>query len=317
LVVQLEAAMGLALTALASTSRKEHAMLQAQAQQRQQKQLAAADAARAKMAAGGGSAAGGAAGGATVSAASADCSQAASDEEDQGISEEEEEDEEEEEERWEAPPAPLSLSAPPAPLPVAAGQPQQQALSRRERKLRELVRGLRRMDRDSPWDVLVTPEVHSILGSERLPWQERCAAMGTIMSLASGEWSEDQAKVLKGTPAGFTLHEARVNEKIRVLWEVAVDFSPRVDSYSQVVRVWTVVFTHDRYIGTGISRAAQRAQQEKQDLEQLGLCMEKACCAPCARCRRARQGCPGPRCAALQMTQAPARGRGRRTCTSW
>ena len=107
---------------------------------------------------------------------------------------------------------------------------------------------------DAPWEVVCSAEVFKILRSDRVQLSRRRAAIRTIAELAMGRWTHDQRKPLvqSGDSASFCrLYEARVNDGDRIIWEVSKDFSERHSSdtasiFVDVVRVWRVVFDHDK-----------------------------------------------------------------------
>ena len=134
------------------------------------------------------------------------------------------------------------------------------------------------------WEITAVDDVYRVLCSDRWPWRDHAAAIKTIYSLAKGDWPFQLCKPVQGVPAHIPLRlfEARINDHARVLWELAVDFSERLNrlgrsggapssfatggtgsgsggptstsgggaaraspQYTQMVRVWAVIYQHD------------------------------------------------------------------------
>ena len=72
-----------------------------------------------------------------------------------------------------------------------------------------------------------------------------------LFRLANGEWHEEFHKSLSGTKIK-NLYELKLTKSIRIIWELAIAYSPRLSSqnksvlYTEVIRVWSLVVNHDR-----------------------------------------------------------------------
>lgn len=121
-----------------------------------------------------------------------------------------------------------------------------------------------------PWEVECTKRVWDALLDRRRPLKLRILVAKKIQHLAKGEWNPQQdAKRTQGSSKlkGVPLFEARFSKAGRILWQRAVAFSPRrslADKgragriYSEVIRIWAVVFDHDR-LGAEIDASVDRA----------------------------------------------------------
>ena len=89
-----------------------------------------------------------------------------------------------------------------------------------------------------------------------------------LSRLADGEWHEEFHKSLSGTKIK-NLYELKLTKSIRIIWELAIAYSPRLSSqsksvlYTEVIRVWSLVVNHDhidKHVKQ-IERANIRGQQ--------------------------------------------------------
>ena len=126
------------------------------------------------------------------------------------------------------------------------------------------------------WEVECTKPVWDALLDHKRPQWLRFLAMRKIQKLATGFWDPAQdAKRTQGASklASISLFEARFNKYGRILWQRAIAFSPRKSNvgagskiYSEVIRVWAIVFDHDR-LSREIDMAVGRAQVLDRELD--------------------------------------------------
>lgn len=97
-----------------------------------------------------------------------------------------------------------------------------------------------------PWEVECTENVLKFLKSQN-PLKYK--VIEQIRRLANGEF---HFRLCKKVSSSLQLYEAKVTKAVRILWEVAVQFSPRYTGqgnsnhvFSDVIRVWSVVLDHD------------------------------------------------------------------------
>ena len=75
-------------------------------------------------------------------------------------------------------------------------------------------------------------------------------AFNKLFRLANGEWHGEFHKSLSGTKIQ-NLYELKLTKSIRIIWELAITYSPRLSSqnkselYTEVIRVWSLVVNHD------------------------------------------------------------------------
>ena len=102
-----------------------------------------------------------------------------------------------------------------------------------------------------PWEVEVTNNVLKFFKSEKEhPYTLRLRAARTVYNLAEGKRSKELSKELSSQSAN--LFEAKISKGGRILWQKAVQFSPRRTGehcnpiYAQVIRIWEIVPDHDQ-----------------------------------------------------------------------
>lgn len=130
--------------------------------------------------------------------------------------------------------------------------PQPQAREKEESEMNTVMSnyGLDDFD-DLPWEVEVTNNVLKFFKSEKEhPYALRLRAAETVYELAEGKRGKWLSKELSSqTPSLF---EARISKGARILWQRAVQFSPRRTGehsnpiYAQVIRIWEIVPDHDQ-----------------------------------------------------------------------
>lgn len=108
------------------------------------------------------------------------------------------------------------------------------------------------------WEVECTSNVWKTLHDKNLPYKRRKQAVYKIQQLASGNWHRTCYKKVKNVPQTLKLFTIKLSRTSRIVWELAIAFSPRCSDmkrvldgnsglesgqiYSEVIRVWAVVF---------------------------------------------------------------------------
>ncbi|KAL2307735.1 hypothetical protein Nmel_000711 [Mimus melanotis] len=115
------------------------------------------------------------------------------------------------------------------------------------------------------WEIECTPEMLKTLSSKAVPYYLKAKTIMTIKRLGNGEWSRGLQKPLKHLKADIQLYEAKLDKGARMLWELAIDFSPRCSEspekimeteqtkscpeksgrvYTEIIRIWAIVLDH-------------------------------------------------------------------------
>ncbi|XP_072709795.1 TPR and ankyrin repeat-containing protein 1 [Ciconia boyciana] len=115
------------------------------------------------------------------------------------------------------------------------------------------------------WEIECTPEMLKMLGSKAVPHYLKTKTIMTIKQLGNGEWTRGLQKPLKHLKADIQLYEAKLGKGARMLWELAIDFSPRCSEsaekimeaeqtknlpersgrvYTEIIRIWAIVLDH-------------------------------------------------------------------------
>ena len=102
------------------------------------------------------------------------------------------------------------------------------------------------------WEVECTDKVKKFFANTKVPRYEKEAVIKTVDKLVDGVPTNNQ-KLCKEVRAGSKLFEARYSGASRILFEFAIQFSPRLTStagskeyiYSEVIRLWDIVRDHD------------------------------------------------------------------------
>uniref|UniRef100_A0A8C0ZEZ8 Tetratricopeptide repeat and ankyrin repeat containing 1 n=1 Tax=Cyanistes caeruleus TaxID=156563 RepID=A0A8C0ZEZ8_CYACU len=115
------------------------------------------------------------------------------------------------------------------------------------------------------WEIECTPETLKTLSSKAVPHYLKAKTIMTIKRLGNGEWSRGLQKPLKHLKADIQLYEAKLGKGARMLWELAIDFSPRCSEspekimeteqtkscseksgrvYTEIIRIWAIVLDH-------------------------------------------------------------------------
>ncbi|NXC28013.1 TRNK1 protein, partial [Campylorhamphus procurvoides] len=117
------------------------------------------------------------------------------------------------------------------------------------------------------WEIECTPEMLKTLSNKAVPHDLKTKTIRTIKQLGNGEWSRSLQKPLKHLKADIQLYEAKLNKGARMLWELAIDFSPRCSEspekimeteqtkslpeksgrvYTEIIRIWAIVLDHGK-----------------------------------------------------------------------
>ncbi|CAH1801861.1 unnamed protein product [Owenia fusiformis] len=123
---------------------------------------------------------------------------------------------------------------------------------------------------DFVWEVECTANVWKTLRDKRVNRKLKLRIINKIKQLAKGNWRPSLAKKLDGQPRNehVQLYEAKLSKGSRIIWELAIAFSPRCSEnpekllgvgegndpasstggriYSEVIRVWDIVFDHNK-----------------------------------------------------------------------
>ena len=102
------------------------------------------------------------------------------------------------------------------------------------------------------WEVECTDKVKKFFASTKVPRYEKEAVVRTVNKLVDGVPTNNQ-KLCKQVRTSSKLFEARCSGSSRILFEFAIQFSPRLTRtagnkeyiYSEVIRLWDIVRDHD------------------------------------------------------------------------
>ena len=131
-----------------------------------------------------------------------------------------------------------------------------------------------------PWEVECTQDVWKIITDVKLSPHVKSAILKKIRLLANGQWTKELAKKVKGVSKSLKLYEARLNRHSRLIWEVAISFSPRCSMkekftsltddcaekgavYVDKIRLWDISLHHDEIEKKveWIKKSQERGQQ--------------------------------------------------------
>uniref|UniRef100_UPI00398F2E9E TPR and ankyrin repeat-containing protein 1-like n=1 Tax=Pristiophorus japonicus TaxID=55135 RepID=UPI00398F2E9E len=133
----------------------------------------------------------------------------------------------------------------------------------------EEVTDLQDLDFDNmTWEIECTSELLKKLGCRDVPQQMKAKTVKVIRQLGNGEWTQSLQKPLKHLNSPIKLYEAKLDKGARLLWELAVDFSPRCSEkpekifeselsshpqervtgrvYSEIIRIWDIILDHNK-----------------------------------------------------------------------
>ncbi|XP_078254047.1 TPR and ankyrin repeat-containing protein 1-like isoform X2 [Rhinoraja longicauda] len=161
-----------------------------------------------------------------------------------------------------------------------------------QNRIPEEVTDLQDLDFDNmTWEIECTSDVLKKLGSKDVPQQMKAKTITVIQQLGNGEWTQSLQKPLKHLKSPIKLYEAKLDKGARMLWELAVDFSPRCSEkpekifeselsshsqervtgriYSEIIRIWDIILDHNKLdramiaIDSSYSRGASCSLRKK------------------------------------------------------
>ncbi|KAI5944999.1 TPR and ankyrin repeat-containing protein 1 [Manis javanica] len=115
------------------------------------------------------------------------------------------------------------------------------------------------------WEIECTSEVLKKLSSKVMTKVMKKKIILAIQQLGNGEWTQGLQKRLKHLEGHIQLFEAKLDKGARMLWELAIDFSPRCSEspekimatewnshsteksgqvYTEIIRIWDIVLDH-------------------------------------------------------------------------
>ncbi|KAM4842474.1 TPR and ankyrin repeat-containing protein 1 isoform 3-T3 [Thomomys bottae] len=115
------------------------------------------------------------------------------------------------------------------------------------------------------WEIECTSEMLKKLSSKMMTKVLKKKVIFTIQQLGNGEWTQSLQKRLKHSKGDIQLFEAKLDRGARMLWELAIDFSPRCSEnpekvvatdrktcsmeksgrvYTEIIRIWDIVLDH-------------------------------------------------------------------------
>lgn len=109
---------------------------------------------------------------------------------------------------------------------------------------------------DQPWEVECTDTFLSFLKDSHYTEQIKRHILYKLHMIATGGWSkgDNLSRVLTSESDGYGLYEAVLSDKSSLIWEIAIQFSPRCSHkelsltsersnvYSDVIRIWDIVY---------------------------------------------------------------------------
>ncbi|KAM3929731.1 TPR and ankyrin repeat-containing protein 1 [Leptodactylus fuscus] len=113
------------------------------------------------------------------------------------------------------------------------------------------------------WEVECSPEALKKLGCKSVPQYMKRKIIISIQKLGNGEWTRNLQKQLK-VKSNMKLYEVKLDKGARMLWELAIDFSPRCSEdpekilssellsiktgriYTEIIRIWDIVLDHGK-----------------------------------------------------------------------
>nr|XP_005600889.1 TPR and ankyrin repeat-containing protein 1 isoform X2 [Equus caballus] len=115
------------------------------------------------------------------------------------------------------------------------------------------------------WEIECTSEMLKKLSSKVMSKVMKKKIILAIQQLGNGEWTQGLQKRLKHLKGSIQLFEAKLDKGARMLWELAIDFSPRCSEnpekiiaternshsveksgrvYTEIIRIWDIVLDH-------------------------------------------------------------------------
>lgn len=110
-----------------------------------------------------------------------------------------------------------------------------------------------------PWEIECTSGFKKAINSRHVPVHTRKRAFECIKKLAEGYREPHLCKALSHNGnKDIKLFEIKLDKAVRIIWEKAINFSPRCNDmsavsdnecdviYSEVIRIWDIVLNHDK-----------------------------------------------------------------------
>ncbi|XP_055414700.1 TPR and ankyrin repeat-containing protein 1 isoform X2 [Bubalus kerabau] len=117
------------------------------------------------------------------------------------------------------------------------------------------------------WEIECTSEMLKKLSSKVMSKVMKKKIILAIQKLGNGEWTPGLRKRLRNLKGSIQLFEAKLDKAARMLWELAIDFSPRCSEnpekiiaaersmhpteksgrvYTEIIRIWDIVLDHNK-----------------------------------------------------------------------
>ncbi|XP_052083768.1 TPR and ankyrin repeat-containing protein 1-like isoform X3 [Mytilus californianus] len=133
----------------------------------------------------------------------------------------------------------------------------------------EITRG---MFEDPVWEMQYTYDFRKCMRDTHIMPGIKKRIKETIKSLVSGQWTNVLCKKLHTRSKIIGLYEAKLSKGSRLLWEVAIAFSPRLTTennplYTQVIILWDVVMEH-KNIHQSVERIVKSYEKGSKSLIQ-------------------------------------------------
>ena len=139
---------------------------------------------------------------------------------------------------------------------------------------------LAQWDGISEWTIDITEQVHKFF--QRHIKRERALCervLRRLTLLSTGRWPYVLCKPLKAKQGqGISLYETKIDAASRIIWEVAIAFSPRRSNSGenfaeQVIRVWDIVLDHDN-LSRAIDQTIDRIERSHKRGEECAIASE-------------------------------------------
>ena len=160
--------------------------------------------------------------------------------------------------------------------------------SNNDKKEVDFVDIVKNFDNDCSWEVECTDRVKKFFANSKIPRGEKERAVKTIRKLADGiplnnpklskpvrSHSKEVLSHSKEARSHSKLFESRYTKGSRILFEVAIQFSPRLSSekkymYSEVIRLWDIVRDHDK-LNQSIDHVVECIEKSQQRGEKAAI----------------------------------------------
>jgi len=132
---------------------------------------------------------------------------------------------------------------------------------------------------ENEWMVEITEQAHKWFKKRAKKSQMLCTrVLRRLKLLSTGRWPYVLKKPLKTRSSSVKLYESKIDSGMRIIWEIAVAFSPRRSSQDesfceQVVRVWDIVEDHDN-LTRSIDLAVERIERSHKRGEECMIYAE-------------------------------------------